>query len=120
MKIKKFNENINIQQKIFYKRYSIYVYDDIEFLLQDSEYLDKCKIKNIIYYNYFEFIKPSHYTFKIYAFPADRNQRDILDKMSYQFLRHEDETNSLNKDNSWKEIEHDYIETIINSEKFNI
>ena len=123
MKVLKFNENINVHIKVYYKRYSIYD-DDIEFLLQDSEYLvNNCKIDNIIYYKYFDHIEPSHFTFKIYAFPINMEERVILDKMNFVFIRHDDENNKntlINKHDLWTEVEFDKIETIINSMKFNI
>ena len=124
MKINRFNENNNIQFKVFYKRYSIYENDDIEFLLQDSEYLNDCKINNIIYYKYFDQLlpMPNHFTFKIYAFTINMDEKVIIDRMNFNYIKTEDDIskNSLNPNDLWTEVEYDEIELTINSKKFNI
>jgi len=129
MKINRFNENNNIQFKVFYKRYSIYENDDIdyenddiEFLLQDSEYLNDCKINNIIYYKYFDQLLPNHFTFKIYAFPINMDEKVIIDRMNFNYIKTEDDISksSLNPNDLWTEVEYDEIEVTINSKKFNI
>lgn len=128
MKIKKFNEEYNkeffeIERKVYLKRYSINDEEDIEFLLQDAEYLLKtCKINHVIYYKYFEAWEPSHFIFKISAFPVNMDERVILDQMNYESLIKVNNVDKYIKSISslWTEIEYDDIEPTINAQKFNI
>ena len=128
-KFKQFNEDkINSSYKIYFKRYSEYIKNNISDLYYDIEELNKFNIEYVLYYN----IVVNEDIFCLYLFPDTQKKEEIIQSgyitgsnFNISYITNK----SLNKDENIESIKNkknadiikiENVDIILKSNKFNI